>query len=152
MEFNATFFVSVISFLVFVFIMNKIFYAPLTKVTGERQKLLDANYNEAEKFNGEAETILKGRDERLSDTESKSRKIISDKIENENVSGKALTDEASKKSSEEIHARKEELAQEKASAQVELESKVLGLAESIASKVMGMDVKIQKEAAVNGVK
>ena len=37
MEFNATFFVTAISFIVFTFIMNKIFYTPLTKVIDERR-------------------------------------------------------------------------------------------------------------------
>ena len=85
MEFNATFLVSVISFLVFVFIMNKIFYAPLTRIVDERNELLDANYSDAKKFDDDAEGILRDRDNRLADTDAKSRKIISDKIENENV-------------------------------------------------------------------
>ena len=143
MEFNATFFVSVISFLVFVFIMNKIFYAPLTKIIGQRKELLDTNYNDAKQFNDDADSILRDRDERMSDVDQKSRKLISDKIEEENAKAKDLTFQAFKKSSDEIQARKSELQKEKEEAMPVLNSKVLGLAESISSKVLGVDVKIQ---------
>lgn len=152
MEFNATFFVSVISFLAFVFIMNKIFYAPLTKVIGQRKELLDANYNDAKQFNDDADSILRNRDERLSDVEQKSRKLISDKIEAENTRAKDLTAQAFKKSSAEIQARKDELLKEKEEAMPVLNSKVLGLAESISSKVLGMDVKIQDTNILEGAK
>lgn len=152
MEFNATFFVSVISFLAFVFIMNKIFYAPLTKVIGQRKELLDANYNDAKQFNDDADSILRNRDKRLSDVEQKSRKLISDKIEAENTRAKDLTAQAFQKSSAEIQARKDELLKEKEEAMPVLNSKVLGLAESISSKVLGMDVKIQDTNILEGAK
>lgn len=152
MEFNATFLVSVISFLVFVFIMNKIFYAPLTRIVDERNELLDANYSDAKKFDDDAEGILRDRDNRLADTDAKSRKIISDKIENENVKGKTLTSETSKKSSEEIQKNKEILAKERDLACEYLKSKILGLAETISSKVMGIDVKIDDISQIGGVR
>ncbi len=152
MEFNATFLVSVISFLVFVFIMNKIFYAPLTRIVDERNELLDANYSDAKKFDDDAEGILRDRDNRLADTDAKSRKIISDKIENENVKGKTLTSETSKKSSEEIQKNKEILAKERDLACEDLKSKILGLAETISSKVMGIDVKIDDISQIGGVR
>lgn len=41
MEFNATFFVTAISFIVFTFIMTKFFYAPLTKVIDEREDFIN---------------------------------------------------------------------------------------------------------------
>lgn len=152
MEFNATFLVSIISFLVFVEIMNRIFYVPLTKVVYERKNLLDTNYDDAKKFDDDAQGILADRDNRLGEADKKSRKIISERIEGENAKGKSLTDDISHKAAEEIQAKKDSLAQEKASATPELDSKVVGLAESIASKVMGMDVKIRDEALLNGVK
>lgn len=152
MEFNATFLVSIVSFLLFVGIMNKIFYAPLTNVMTERKDLLDTNYSDAKRFDDDAQAILKDRDERLGEAETKSRKIISDRIEDENSKGKALTDEASKKSAEDIKSRKAALEQEKEAAAPVLNSQVIGLAESIASKVMGMDVKIPETVSLNGVK
>ena len=152
MEFNATFLVSIVSFLLFVGIMNKIFYIPLTDVIAKRNDLLDTNYFDAKKFDDEARAILTDRDNRLGEADTKSRKLISDRIESENSKGKALTDEASKKSAQDIKSRKAALEQEKEAAAPVLNSKVIGLAESIASKVMGMDVKIPETVSLDGVK
>lgn len=152
MEFNATFLVSIVSFLLFVGIMNKIFYIPLTDVIAKRNDLLDANYSDAKKFDDDARAILTDRDNRLGEADTKSRKLISDRIESENSKGKALTDEASKKSAQDIKSRKAALEQEKEAAAPVLNSRVIGLAESIASKVMGMDVKIPETVSLDGVK
>lgn len=152
MEFNATFLVSIISFLVFVEIMNRIFYVPLTSVVAKRKEMLDANYNDAKKFDDDAQVILKDRDDKLTKADTDSRKIISERVESENSKGKLLTDEAAKKSAEDIQSKKASLAEEKISVSSELDSRVVGLAENIASKVMGMEVKIDDEALLNGVK
>ncbi len=152
MEFNATFLVSVVSFLAFVAIMNKIFYTPLTKVVNEREEILAGNYNEAKKFNDDAEEILRDRDVKLADADDKSRRIIADRMEQSNAQTKVLTSQASLKSAEEIKDRKSALAEEKIAAQKELDSKIVGLAETISSKVLGFDVKIDDMTQLNGIK
>ncbi len=152
MEFNATFLVSVVSFLAFVAVMNKIFYTPLTKVVNEREEILAGNYNEAKKFNDDAEEILRDRDVKLADADDKSRRIIADRMEQSNAQTKVLTSQASLKSAEEIKDRKSALAEEKIAAQKELDSKIVGLAETISSKVLGFDVKIDDMTQLNGIK
>ena len=47
MEFNATFLVSAISFIVFTILMNKILYAPLEKIVDERENFINGNYSDA---------------------------------------------------------------------------------------------------------
>ncbi len=138
MEFNATFIVSIISFVVFVLIMNKIFYVPITKIVEEREKKLKENYDDADWYNQAAEGILKVRNDKLLKTEEKSRSIIADKIEIYNNKSKKVTTEAAQKSVEEIKARKEALNVEKQQAELELKSKTHELAQMISSKVMGL--------------
>ena len=48
MEFNATFLATIISFIIFVLLMNKILYAPILNIMEERRKFIDANYKAAE--------------------------------------------------------------------------------------------------------
>ena len=55
MEFDATFLIAVISFIVFVIIMNKIFYAPILKIMQERQNVVEANFNAAKEINEETQ-------------------------------------------------------------------------------------------------
>lgn len=136
MEFNATFIVSIISFLLFVAIMNKIFYAPITKIVEEREERLKKDYDEAEQLSGEAESILKTREETLSKTSEEARKTISGKIEDFNNRSKAAITEAAKKSADEIKQRKDALQQTKVESETKLNSEVKDLANRIINKVL----------------
>lgn len=149
MEFNATFIVSIISFVVFVLIMNKIFYVPITKIVEEREKKLKENYDDADWYNQAAEGILKVRNDKLLKTDEKSRSIIADKIETYNNKSKKVTTEAAQKSVEEIKARKEALNIEKQQAEAELKTKTKELAQMISSKVMGLKAGSAQENGVS---
>jgi len=48
MEFDATFLIAAISFILFVLIMNKIFYAPVFKIMQLRNQTVEDNYSKAE--------------------------------------------------------------------------------------------------------
>ena len=50
MEFDATFLFSIISFIVFVLIMNRIFYAPVLNIMKQRQTFVDNNFNSAKEI------------------------------------------------------------------------------------------------------
>ena len=47
MEFNGTFLATIITFIVFVFLMNKILYAPVLNIMEERRRVIDGNYQTA---------------------------------------------------------------------------------------------------------
>ena len=68
MEFNATFIISAISFIIFTIIMNKIFYKPVGNIINERQKFIDGTLEAAKKSDAEADSILKERDTKLSES------------------------------------------------------------------------------------
>ena len=80
MEFNATFLVSVISFIIFTIIMNKIFYKPLENIMDERQKFIDDAKSDALNSNNRADAILKEKQDRLNKSASDSKKLVADKI------------------------------------------------------------------------
>ena len=80
MEFNATFLVSVISFIIFTIIMNKIFYKPLENVMDERQKFIDDAKSDALNSNNRADAILKEKEDRLNKSASDSKKLVADKL------------------------------------------------------------------------
>lgn len=148
MEFNATFIVSIISFVLFTVLMNKLFYAPITKIVTEREEKLKNNYDDANWYNQAAEGILKVRNEKLLRTEEKSRVIIADKIETYNNKSKKITTEAAQKSVEEIKAKKEALNIEKQQAEAELKTKTSELAHMISSKIMGVRVDLAQKDGV----
>ena len=143
MEFNATFLVSAISFIVFTIVMNKIFYRPLERVMDERQKFIDDAKSDALTSNERAEAILKDRDERLNQSFIKSKKIVADRVNEANTNSAIRTAEAKQKSQEEISFAKSNLNEEAQSATLELKTKVKDLAETISSKILGIDVTLE---------
>ena len=49
LEFNATFIVAIISFAVFIVIMNAIFYRPILEIIKKRDDYINSNYFDTEK-------------------------------------------------------------------------------------------------------
>lgn len=143
MEFNATFIVSAVSFILFTIIMNKIFYKPLEKVMDERQKFINDTKKDAEFSSNKADSILKDRDDKLNKSAIESKKIVTDKVNEANSNYQTLTSNAKQKSQEEITSAKSNLHKEATQSTEELKNKVKDLAEVISSKVLGMDVKIE---------
>lgn len=143
MEFNATFLISAISFILFTLIMNKIFYRPIEKVMSEREAFINDAKNEAYNSNTKADAILKDREDRMNKSVMDSKKLVAEKINEANVNSKALTAEAKSKSQEEITSAKSNLRNEALQSTEELKSKVKDLAEVISSKILGIDTKIE---------
>ena len=137
MEFNATFLVSAISFLVFVFIMNKIFYAPLTDIIEKREKLVDDTLNEAKNSRDKASGILTERENKLTKARDDSKKIISSSVEKANADSKEMILKAKDDSVNEINAQKADLAAQNSNVKSQLDSTVNELANVITTKILG---------------
>lgn len=143
MEFNATFFVSAISFILFTIIMNLIFYKPISKVIYERQKLIGDALTDAQNSKEKAQELLTNRDYRLNKSAMESRKLIADKIEEANKNSKLLTQKAKLKSQQDIAFAKADLNNQVKILNSELDVEVKNLAEIISSNILGIDIKIE---------
>jgi len=142
MEFNATFIVSAISFIVFSIIMNAIFYKPLSKIVLERQKLIEDNYKEA-KLNAEKSVaILKDKEKKLDKTKHEAKKTIAEKANEAKEHKAVLATEAQQKATKVVDVAKDELLKSKCEAQSVLSDKVVNLAQDISSKVLGENISI----------
>ena len=136
MEFNATIYVTIISFIIFAWIMNAILYKPLTKIMGEREGLVRKNYEEAQKTNEKTDTILKDKEKRLAETSKQTRQILLDKTNEANFEYKHRVGEARDRSMRKIIELKNELNKSANSAQPVLEEKVEEFANIIVEKVL----------------
>ena len=65
MEFNGTFFAAIISFLAFVFVMNKMLYEPVRRIVNERNNFISNNYELADKNNQKADELSAEHDEKI---------------------------------------------------------------------------------------
>lgn len=136
MEFNATFLVSAISFILFTIIMNKIFYKPLENVMNEREKFINENICDAKLSSDKADAITKDRDEKLSKSQVDAKSLVARKINDANENSRTLTDQAKQKSKEDIKSAKDALIKEAETTERGL--KIEELADVIYSKVLEM--------------
>lgn len=81
MEFNGTFFATIITFIVFVFLMNKVLYAPILSIMEKRKNFMDSNYKQAEDNNIKFEQLSSEKDEKLLEAKNDARKKYVEVIE-----------------------------------------------------------------------
>lgn len=142
MEFNATFIVSAISFIIFVVLMNIILYAPLQKVVEERKKTVDNNYNEANANSEKSTALLKDRANKILKAGQDAKSVINAKSNDANIKRDEITQSAKEESLKNIEANREYFDNATQEAKEVLKANVVGLAQSISDKFLGSDEKI----------
>ena len=137
MEFNATFFVSAISFILFTIILNKIFCTPIGNIIAEREKFIDSALKSAKEAETKAKDLLDERSAKLEDASKKCKEIISKNVEKANLKAKSDTDNARLEIVEQIEKGKKDIAQQGTAAEKQLKSSVKEIANIISEKILG---------------
>ena len=141
-EFNATFLIAMISFVVFIIIMNAILYKPILSIIAQRQNYIDDNNSAAQNSKKQAQSILDDREQQINNAFAKSKEIVSSRVLKENETAKNLTDKAKAESLNSINAGKEILHNEELETSNALKTNVKELAEKISSKILGENITI----------
>ncbi len=141
-EFNATFLIAMISFVVFIIIMNAILYKPILSIIAQRQNYIDDNNSAAQNSKKQALSILDDREQQINNTFAKSKEIVSSRVLKENETAKNLTDKAKAESLNSINAGKAILQKEELETSNALKTNVKELAEKISSKILGENITI----------
>ncbi len=142
MEFNATFLISAISFILFTLLMNKIFYKPLGKIMNERENFINDNLNDAKISNDKAEFLLKDKDEKLAKSLIEARAIISKELDATNKQSAQITAQAKQKAKDEVDLAKQNLSCEVEGFEDELNSKINELSEFLKNKIINSTEKL----------
>lgn len=137
MEFNATFIVSAISFVIFSIIMNVIFYKPLQKIVEKREAFIAETTKEAKKNTKKSEEILFNKSKKVENTKFEAKKNISQKADEVQKQKAVMAADAQQKASDEIQKAKDVLETSKAEAQSTLEQEAQKLAQDISAKILG---------------
>lgn len=140
MEFDATFLIAVISFVVFVVIMNKIFYAPILKIMQERQNIVEANFQTAKEINAETQKQTEYHTSQLEKSRNEARQKIAE-------ASLQFKQERSKEISEyknelygKINKEKENLKNSAYEAGEVLKDNIVDIAKEISHKVLAFDI------------
>ena len=135
MEFDATFIVSVISFIVFVLIMNKILYKPIIDVIEKRSMLYEKNDNEVVANNKEAEKILAKREEKIRNAKRKSHEITLDGINNAKEEKDKIVKNAREDIKREYDTEKTKMNEEINSVKNEIRNNIDDISNLVTSKI-----------------
>ena len=152
MDFNATFIIAFISFIVFIFIMNKILYAPIYNVIQKRKNLIDNNYEQAKKNSDEANAILEEKKQTLLKANNDVRKKTIEMIEQTKNKNVSMINEAKKQSMSEIEQNLNSVNSEILEAKVNLKEKIVDLAQLMTDKFIQSEYKIKEdEELINSI-
>lgn len=143
MEFNATFLVSAISFILFTMIMNKIFYKPLENAMYEREEFINNTLSQAKYSSDKADAILKDKDEKLKKTSAESKKFLTEKITEANKYANEVINQAKSKSKLDIDNAKSDLSVKSDELNKEIQPEIKNLASIISSKILGFETKVE---------
>lgn len=138
MEFNATFLVSAISFILFVFIMNAILYKPVIKIMEEREAFLKANSDEAENARKTTDKIAEKKQNELAAARAEATATVSDGTEKFKAENKAETDEFEKTQKIRAEEEKSVLKNEAEKSKEQLNIGSAEISKIIVDKVLGV--------------
>lgn len=153
MEFNGTFLATIITFLIFVCLMNKILYAPILSIMEKRKAFIDANYKEAEDNNIRVQGLEEERDERFVEAKEGARnnynKIL-DEYKEQRVKVIAKAQSVAKSRLEDSKVELENVSNDVKNS---LKGSMTDLANDIVEKVIGYRSEVQgfDEDVVNKV-
>ena len=155
MEFNGTFLVTIVTFIVFVFLMNKILYAPVLSIMEERRNVIDGNYKEAEDNKIRAEGLTEEKEERLAGAKEDARERYNEVLEEFKTQKVDIVNDAQTIAKDELENSKTELENVSNEVKHALKSSMTDLANDIVEKVIGYRSNVQdydfNEDAVNKV-
>lgn len=144
-EFNATFLVAMLSFVVFIMIMNAIFYRPILNIMRKRDEYINSNYDEAKELSEQAEKLDIKKAETIQQTQNECRTEIKNVVENAQGLASKNVQDARTEVKNEIQLKKDSLVRESEALDGVLKSSVVtDLASSITSKFMSKDLAVNK--------
>lgn len=144
MEFNGTFLVTIITFIVFVFLMNKILYAPILKIMEVRKNFIDANYKTAEDNEAKITSIKEEKESLLADTKEAAKDKYNEKLSDYKNKKAEIVSEAQISAQEELEKSKIELLNLSNEVKEELKGSMTNLANDIVEKIVGYRSDIQE--------
>ena len=139
MEFNATFLIAAISFIVFVIIMNFIFYKPIEKIVNKRENFIDENLDEARKNNVISQKLIDEYDRKINDANLQGKSVIDKETMLAKEKKAELIQEAQQKVAHDNIINQEELKKTYSETKISLQNEAQHIADEIAAKLFGKE-------------
>ena len=153
MEFNGTFLATIITFIVFVFIMNRMLYRPILGIMEARKNFIDSNYESANENNAKTDEHSAEKEAKLDEAKDDARGKYLETIDGFKGQKADIISDAQKAANEELERSREELKGASDEAKNALKGSMNELANDIVEKVIGYRSESGSvdEGVVNGV-
>ena len=153
MEFNGTFLATIITFILFVFVMNKVLYAPILGIMEERKSFIDSNYKDAKDNDAKSAELVAEKEEKLSDAKEEARGKYIAAVDDYKAQKAEVIANAQSTAQAELEASRIELENVSNEVKNGLKSSMNDLANDIVEKVIGYrsDVEGFDDNLVDGV-
>ena len=137
MEFNATFLLAALSFIVFTLIMEAFFYRPVSNIIAKRKAYFDDNAAQTRENLNNAKAVCEDRDKELLVAKTEAKNLIMTEVESANK-GKQQKEVALKNHlNQKVSDQKEVLNREKEETSIAMKSNLDDISSMIVSKLTG---------------
>ncbi|MBQ4124042.1 hypothetical protein IJD44_10060 [bacterium] len=137
MEFDATFLIATVSFIVFVFIMNAILYSPVLKIIKARQDYVEENFSKAKETDVEVEKQNQYRNSELDKSRNSAQNALAEKTKELKIERSQKISEYKEESYSNITKERENLRESAYNAKETLKDHVVDIAKEISSVILG---------------
>lgn len=142
MEFNATFIVAFISFIIFTFIMNIILYKPINDIVSKRKNYIDTNYDKAKDNSEKTKAILEDRKNQLAKARLGAKEDVDKKIGLIKNQREEITLKAQKEAKELVEQNRVQSINSSNEAKETLKVEIKNLAQMISDRFLNPEEKI----------
>ena len=143
MEFNGTFLATIITFILFVFIMNRVLYRPILGIMEERKNFIDSNYKSAKENDSKTDELCAEKEAKLNDARDNARGKYLETVEEFKTKKADIVSDAQKNSADELDRSRAELQQVSDEVKNGLKASMNDLANDIVEKVIGYRSEIE---------
>ena len=153
MDFNGTFLATIVTFILFVFVMNKILYAPILGIMEERKSFIDSNYKDARENDKKSDELLTERNDELNNAKDEAREKYLSTVDEFKKERQSKIESAQDVEKQELERSNDELAHLSDEVKDGLKGSMANWASDIVEKVIGYRSEVQDfdSSVVNSV-
>ncbi|MDD3013404.1 MAG: F0F1 ATP synthase subunit B [Candidatus Gastranaerophilales bacterium] len=142
LQLDGTLIIMAISFIIFMFIMQKIFYSPMTEVRKERDNYIDETRNKARHSKEQAAILEAEYESKINQARTTANNIVFKSTSAATKEKTAIIEQKTQNLTEQVNQAKENILKDKNAAQDALKMQVSSLAQNISTKILGEEIPI----------
>lgn len=145
LQLDGTFIFVVISFLIFLYIMKKILYTPITSILNARSEFIERNSKTQVESKQKAKALIEEKDAAIKKSRQEAGDMIKQASEEAKEKSKKILKETKQKAKAKVKEHEMHLAEESKNAKIEVRNEMSGIVGQLVSKILQEDVVVTLE-------